>query len=236
MNLVIDDTRRDGPSLSATSAGKTFASSNAPLLQYLRAFKDLPGREIWSTKAAYEEDVELLRQSSLKDSTLSLSNDYTKFFEEYIRNYPGPFAKIVDISNDSNVSEGASIPRSPDYRTVDADVIDGFGLALRTCSSNVHTRLVLLRRPDIEYFAIWKEKMQAAIIVWRLLCVHILGIELELRPADIEAMLSTTKETSYRPGMLHLHDHDCGSPLSASKVLGKRSLDGGSPHCGRSCT
>lgn len=218
--------------LSQANVDRIFSVSDAPFLQYLRAFRD-PGRELWSTKEAYEDDLERLTQLANNERGIRLPRDRVELLEEYMDMWPGPLAQIIDITTESCIRERESIPCSPDHKPMNANAVSSFANGLHTCTSDVHTRLIVLRRPDLDLYAVYTHKLKAAVTVWKLLFYHILGIELELRPADVMALKNGDRDPPItRPNLLHLYDGDLWLQMSAAMLLGKRSVGESSPYCG----
>lgn len=208
-------------------AAKTYATHSAPYLQYLDSI-----RENW-------QEAEVLARHLTLATTLMpiVSDDY------FLHGGLLPIAQIFDISistdDKDNVTKKAILTSTLRKRLArpPPDDVEQFLRHLRSCQSNVNTRVVVLHRQ-------WSYSLDdngAAKAADTLLFCHILGMELDLRPSDVSVLarivdfenkVESFRRHPQRAGYVSLgslHQFDCNS-VAAS--LGVRHFQGGSANLG----
>jgi hypothetical protein len=178
------------------------------------------------------------------------------------------FAAIIDIAPGQRGNEVVTVAQLDDAqrfkeqsRTINYEAADGFLNSLRTCATDIHTRILILqdRQP-------WQVKQDWA--HQTLFSSHLLGIELGLAPAHVAFLLRlrdqesytrryryptlvdtcikfrTTRDETYPPEMIHERTFNLRMIYDRSRVgyqvrhdnvalyLGRKTFGHGSPHTG----
>lgn len=118
--------------------------------------------------------------------------------------YNASSAKITDIDRDNNVL---------DWRTIAADdlsdqnliegAVNNFIHGLHTSATDVHTRLITLQWPNFDDPGERWDISRTRCLFFLLFC-HVLGIELELTPAEILHMLGPSYGYMFAGGVSNL--------------------------------
>jgi hypothetical protein len=157
-------------STNGNDAAESYATQNAPYLQYLRAIEH-----------DWQEAELLARHLETAAKCLPAISDHLT-----LEGYSTSIAQILDISVSSddqgNSSNKAALTADLGRHLVrrpHPGVVGHFLRKLRSCESDVHTRVVVLNRP-------WGTDEENAADT--LLFCHILGMELDLRPSDVSTL------------------------------------------------
>jgi len=226
--------------------GETFASQDAQYLQYLDSLQpymrvvhgmDIAMRTVQADLAALDALMELEPSHATSPEQRV---DLLAWLDDRGR---GSIAHVLDTCTDSSVREHATL-RLVMHRPQLATVND-FVKSFHECGPDVHTRVILLRRPlTYEELEGPRSKspvaspnvfnyVKAAALAWRLLCYHILGVELAIKPPEVEQLLSRNLSGSaWRQTQLDTMLLGDGPHGSASKYLGSRRIGEGSPFLG----
>jgi len=209
------------------NAAQTYATPNAPYLQYLN-----------SIQKDWQEAEVLLRHLTLATTLIPTVSD-----EYFLRGGLLPIAQIFDISvltdDQGNATNKAILTSTLRKRLArpPPDDVEQFLRHLRSCELNVSTRVVVLHRQ----WAPTLDDKGAAKAADTLLFCHILGMELDLRPSDVSVLarivdlehnVESIRRHPQRAGYVSLgslHQSECNS-VAAS--LGVRRFQGGSANLG----
>lgn len=228
------------------SVSETFASQNAQYLQYLDALRpymrvvngmDIAMRVLQADIAALDQLMELEPSQS---TTKERRADLLAWLDDRGR---GSIAHVLDTRTDGKICEHATLRLISQHSQVAP--VNNFVKSLHECDSDVHTRVILLRRPlTFEELEAPRSKgvmasfsrfdyIKAAALAWKLLCHHILGVELGIKPPEVEELLSRDfGGVEWRPTKLDTMMLGDGPQGSISKYLGPRRIDKGSPFLG----
>jgi hypothetical protein len=157
-------------STNDNDAAESYATQDAPYLQYLRAIE-----HDW-------QEAELLARhlEAATECLPAISDQLT------LEGYSNSIAQILDMSvssdNEGNFSNTAALTADLGRHLVrrpHPGAVRHFLRKLRSCEPGVHTRVVVLHRP-------WGTDQEKAADT--LLFCHILGMKLDLRPSDVSTL------------------------------------------------
>jgi hypothetical protein len=221
------------------SAGESFATPNAPYLQYLKR----PGTD-WTealelekilTEAASEvTKFAISRFPPSLSSPVTGSNPTSLPSPSTLRNREQIAAEILDLRTETGgkgvtMTTAACLQQNQVCGKLGANeravFADKFFHDLQECSPDVHTRIVILQ-----------EGMND-VALEILLFGHILGIGLDLRPLHVSnlAQIQLEHGIPVMRDFVALGDEDVfgGHSMDVAAYVGRRQMGSGSPHVGK---
>lgn len=199
--------------------GELFATANAPYIRYLDAVargwqKAETLKHTMRTEAAFAQ---------MERSTGVISRITRERLPDLLT-----VAAFLDVRPDSSGASGtvdvvASV-KAADLRGRNGDTMaDEFFKALRECQSDTHLRIVFLQQP------VNKDYLAEKHVVYLLTC-HVLGVELNLPPADVYAILEGVGPDFWHSRRSATARHRLQDMLSSNlhfrRRKGKRSFSG----------
>jgi hypothetical protein len=210
-------------STSSDDAAGTYATHNAPYLQYLRA-----------SERDWQEAEVLARHLEIAAGCLpTISEEFT------LEGSSQPIAQIHDISvsadDQGNATNKATLTADLGRHLIrpPPGAVGHFLRKLQTCESNVHTRILVLHRQ-------WGCTGQDRAADTLLFC-HLLGMELDLRPSDVSILASlmdleinamSPRRHPQRAGYVSFGSMEDFQSNSVAAWLGVRDFRGGSANLG----
>jgi hypothetical protein len=210
-------------STNSDDAAGTYATQNAPYLQYLRAIE-----HDWQEAEVFARHLESAAGClpTISDECI-LEGDST------------PIAQIHDISvsvdDQGNTSSTATLTANLGRHLIRPPpvAVGRFLRKLQTCESNVHTRILVLHRQ-------WGCTVQDRAADTLLFC-HLLGMELDLRPSDVSILAclmdldnktASPRRHPQRAGYVSFGSMEDFQSNSVAAWLGVRDFRGGSANLG----
>jgi hypothetical protein len=210
-------------STNSDDAAGTYATQNAPYLQYLRAIEH-----------DWQEAEVLARHLETAAGCLpTISDEFT------LEGDSTPIAQIHDISvsadDQGHTSNKATLTASLGRHLIRPPpvAVRKFLHKLQTCESDVHTRILVLHRQ-------WGCTVRDRAADTLLFC-HLLGMELDLRPSDVSILaclmdvdkrIVSPRRHPQRAGYVSFGSMEDLQSNSVAAWLGVRDFRGGSANLG----
>lgn len=235
---------RDGTRDNTAAA---FASPEPPYLRYLNLLGVRGGVEVAESADTLRKDLDECKRLCDQEHGVTDASRGPQLLAQYLAQYKEPVAQIIDLrAASSSVDVHESGAFSAEVNASIDETLQAFISKIHECANDVHTRLILLRDPNDQYplgnsketHAMPEATIRSRMLAWKLLCLHLLGVELEIRPHDTTQLLSRPQHgaTSFvnQPSMLHFGVRASRDlRISSSKYVGQRLMGSASPYLGQ---